>query len=479
MPSGSFTQALPPRLLLPCRPSGRVTALDFPPSQILLAEQRLPYALNGATFIPSLGDPDYYRTAQFLSSLISLQQQVSAPFSYRISYQALLSNRNVVNGPGGPGFQSPYRNSSQYNGRIDTLQARANLLAGKHQLFSAGYEWERENLDTPAYDENPNPAARINSRTQVSEQSNSVDAQDQIRLWGDRLQVSASGRLQHFALSTPKFSGTFPAYANASSVNAPNAYTADISVAYFFRSTGTKIRSHGGNGYRKPSLYERFGTYFSGTSFTAYGDPRLRPERSIAIDGGIDQSFASDRVRLSTSYFYTRLQQVIAFDFSGLISPATDPFGRSSGYRNTGGGIARGVEFSVEAKPLRSTQLRSSYTYTNSRDRFSQFGDGTLQTPRIFPHAFSLVLLQQFGPHWDAAFNFLAASDYLYPFSGRVFVFPGPRQGGLSVGYTHALRERVTMRIYTRLTNLADQRYYEDGFRTPGFWGVGGVKFSF
>jgi iron complex outermembrane receptor protein len=282
-----------------------------------------------------------------------------------------------------------------------------------------------------------------------------------------------------FTLSQPVFTGTLPAYAIAGAINPPHAYTGDVSLAYFFKTSRTKIRSHAGNGYRVPSLYERFGTYFDGATFTAYGDPRLRPERSLGIDGGIDQYFASDKLKLSASYFYTRLQEVIAFDFSGLINPVTDPFGRSEGYRNTGGGLARGVEVSAETKPWRSTQIRSSYTYTNARDRFSQFGDGTLQTPRVFPHTFSFVVLQQFGPRVDAALDFLAASDYLFPFSGRTFVFPGPRQAGLSLGYTHPLGESSKVRFYTAIKNLADQTYYEDGFRTPGRWAVAGVTYSF
>ena len=470
-PTAAPSRALPP--------AGYIPAIGLSPQQSQLASQRVPYSLGGATFIPSLDDPDYFRTSRFASTMVALDHQVSPSLSYRISYQDLVSDRDVVNGPLGPGFQSPFRTSSEYNGRIDTLQARVNILGGSHNLITGGYEFERETLNTPATDGNPNVALAINSNTHVAETSNAFDVQDQIRLFQDRFQISFSGRVQLFTLNQPTFTGTLPAYANASAINPPNAYTGDISLAYFFKTSRTKIRSHAGNGYRVPSLYERFGTYFDGSSFTAYGDPRLRPERSIGIDGGIDQYFASEKLKVSASYFYTRLQEVIAFDFSGLITPASDPFRRSQGYWNTGGGIARGVEVSAEAKPWKSTQVRSAYTYTNSRDRFSQFADGTLQTPRIFPHTFSLVLLQQFGSRWDAAFDFLAGSDYLYPFSRRTFVFSGPRQAGLSVGYTYPLGESSRVRFYTTIKNLADQTYYEDGFRTPGRWAVAGVTYSF
>jgi vitamin B12 transporter len=460
-------------------PTGYVPAVALSASQMLLEEKSLPYTLGGATFIPAPGDPDYFRTAQFVSSLVALQDQVGASLFVRLSYQALLSNRDVVNGPLGAGFQPAFRNSSEFNGRIDTLRGQANYDWGSHQILSGGYEFEREYFDSPASDTNPNPAKRVNSRTQVAERSNAFDGQDQIRLLRDRLQISLSGRLQDFNLDKPSFLGTVPVYGGVSAVSPPIAYTADVSVAYFIHSTGTKIRSHGGNGYRKPSLYELFGTSFSGSTFTAYGDPRLKPERSIAIDGGVDQYFASDRLRLSATYFYTRLQQVIAFDSSGLITPATDPFGRSSGYRNTGGGIARGVELSGEARPRPGTHLRASYTYTNARDRYSEFADGTLQIPRITPNSFSLVAMQELGKHVDASFEFLAASDFLYQLSRRTFLFPGPRQGVFTAGYTRPVTEKVSMRLNVRVNNVLNQLYYEDGYRTPGRWATGGVAFSF
>ncbi len=245
----------------------------------------------------SLGDPDYSRTAQFFSSLLSLQQQVGTGLSYRVSYQALLSDRDVVNGPLGVGSQPAFRTSSEFNGRIDTLRAQANYSAIPHQLLSAAYEFEAAVFRHTGVGQPIRiPRNKSIPARRVSELSHSFDAQDQIRLLGDRLQVFVSGRVQHFDLNQPVFLGVVPVYASVSAVSPPNAYTADVSVSYFLRSTGTKIRTHGGNGYRKPSLYEMFGTTF----FTAAhsrpmairDESRSGPLQSMA---GIDQYFAGEK----------------------------------------------------------------------------------------------------------------------------------------------------------------------------------------
>ncbi len=467
--------------------SGRVSAIPLPTSQIFSAFGGLPYSNGPATFIPSAGDPDYYRTAQFTSTMVYLEHQVAPTFSYRAAYQALISDRNTVNGPAGPGYQPADRTADKFNGRVNTVNANAQWTPTHSDVLSVGYEWEREDFDSPAF---IGQIPSLISRTEVSQRSNSAFFQNQNRWFSDRLQISLSGRWQQFSLDNPGFSGgTSPIYASAHALSPPQALTGDASAAWFFRSTNTKIRSHVGNAYRAPSLYERFGTYFDASYFSAYGDPRLRPERAISADAGIDQYFASNNLKLSASYFYTRLQQTIGFDFSGLLNPITDLYGRSEGYLNLPGGIARGVELSVEAKPFRNTLVRGSYTYTNALDRISQFGDGTLESPRLFRHKFTFSATRQFGQHWDAEFDFLGASSYLFPlslnnppYSTLTYSFAGPHMANLAAGYTRHFSktdERRTVRIYTRIENLVDQDYFEDGFRTPGIVARGGVQVAF
>ena len=468
-------------------PSGAIPAVPLPLSQIPAAIANItngaPYSFGNSSFVPAYGDPDYFRTVQFISTLGYLDHQLTPNLHYRISMQDLDTNRNYVNGPGGLGSQPPERTSTKYNSRTDTMTASVDWHPIHSQLITAGYEFEREGFSNPAY---VGQVPAFISSTDVSQSSNTAFFQDQTSLLHDRLQISLSGRWQGFLLNAPTFSGVFPIYASANAVSPPSAWTGDASAAYLVHSSGTKLRSHVGNAYRAPSLYERFGTYFYGGTFTAYGDPRLQPEHALSMDAGIDQYFASDRLKLSASYFYTRLQQTIAFDPGILITPSADPFGRFGGYYNTRGGIARGVELSGEAKLPRRTILRAAYTYTNSIDRVSEYSNGLLQTPRIYPQTFTFTVLKEFGKHWDTSFDFLAGSHFLFPlyepsppFSVLAYSLKGPRQASLSAGYTVPLAEHGKLRIYTRLENFGNQQYFEDGFPTPGFVARGGVQFTF
>ena len=122
---------------------------------------------------------------------------------------------------------------------------------------------------------------------------------------GGQLQLTLSGRAQFFSLKQPVFSrGASNPYQSAiGSIETPNGYTGDAAAAYFFRRSQTKVRAHAGNSFRSPSSYERFGG--SSTGRSVYGDPRLAPERLVALDGGIDQWLFRSQVQLSATMFYT------------------------------------------------------------------------------------------------------------------------------------------------------------------------------
>lgn len=459
----------------------------IPPSaaQLALANAGLPFDTTGATFVPALNDPDARVNEHFVSALLHLDQQVNSKFSWRLSYQHTGTHRDNLDGPGGPGpFQPQFNTSDLYNGSIDTAQVRADYIAAPWHLITAGFEFERETYTNLGTDENPDIAQRAYSLTLANQRSNAAFVQDQLQLLKGRLLILLSGRFQSFQLNNPQFYGGNSPYAGVPLPLPASAYTGDASLAYYMHRSSTKLRAHVGNAFREPSLYERFGTYFLGGTFTPYGDPRLSPERSISTDGGIDQYLWHERVRLSGTFFYTHLQQVIAFDTSGIIvNSATDPYGRDGGYFNTGGGISHGVELSGEFRPARKTVILAAYTYTDALDKFSEFSTGTgvdpLQTPRIFKNTVTFRASQQVTKRLDVAADFVGGSNFLYPLYGLAYRFDGPRQLGLSANYTIPVSDRYSIRLYTRVWNVLNQTHFEDGFETPGRWAVGGLRFSF
>jgi iron complex outermembrane receptor protein len=467
-------------------PTGIINAVALPAAELRRFEAGVPTSLlnvGAATFIPSANDPDNLRKANFFSGALQFTQQATETFSYTVSYHSLASHRSGINGPLGVGFQ-PFGGTerSDFDARVHTLGARFDFQAGHANFISGGYEFESENFKNPSFLVDP----AGNSNVDVTQRSHTLFVQDQLRFMDDRLQISAAFRTQFFRLQQPRFtpSASSP-YAGLTFLSPPTAYTGDGSVAYLFRTSGTKLRAHVGNGYRAPSLFERFGAFFNSFfGYSAAGDPRLKPDRSIAFDAGVDQTLCKNRLRFSATYFYTELQKVIIFDFTGLIDPVTDPFGRFGGYVNTNGGIARGVEFSLTATPVRALNISAAYTYTKSLQRRPQLA-GILRSLGIPDHQFSLVATQRFGRRILVNLDLAASSDYLAPilnpatFGSRAYRFPGLFKADLGGSYTLPLGESRSLRFFGYVDNLFDREYFESGFRTVGRTGRAGASFSF
>jgi iron complex outermembrane receptor protein len=478
---GLMTQS--PSALPSASSTGVTNAVALSASQLRLYENGTPIkslSLGNANFIPDYDDPDSTRAARIYSGALTVSSHPSDSLSLAANYQGLYTHRNFTNGPAGIGYQ-PYggKEIDLYDGLIHTASGRLDWRLGKHQLINAGYEFENEN-----YQENTTmPSAADNYSTNVSQRYNAFFAQDQVYLLDGRLQLAASYRSQFFNLGQPTFvpaSGS--PYAGLKLNSPPTSNTWDASSAYLFRQSGTKLRAHVGTGYRAPSLYERFGTYYdSYYGYSNYGDPELQPERTIAGDGGIDQKFWNGRAEASATYFYTRLRKVIFFSES---LSSTDPYGRYIGYTNTNGGIARGVESSFAITPVRKLNVRASYTFNNARETTPSVAH-IYQTFRIPDHQFSLLVTGQLTPSFSVVFGTVLTSNYLDPvynsatYSSQAFRFPGQRKGQLGADYRRSLGESRAVRLFVNVNNAFNQAYYESGYRTPGATAMSGLQFDF
>lgn len=457
--------------------SGIVQASPVPLSQQHLYEAGAPIsALNpgSATFLADTFDPDSTRTGKFFTGGLKFVIRPSERLSFTAQYQNVRTTRDYGDGPAGPGdFQPTGTNLSQYVGSIQTVTARVDASLGRYQHFDAGYEFESEDFQNALQ---PPPPTQ-NFFSDISQRSNALFAQDQIKLLDGRLQFAAGYRAQFFALNAPTFEPQAGApFAGQSFTAPPTAQTGDLSAAYTFRKSRTKIRSHAGRGYRAPSLFERFGTFFDGMNYTLYGDPNLRPDRSSSIDGGIDQTFWNSRVQLSATYFYTKLNEVIAFLSS--LDPVIDPLGRSGGYVNTGGGIARGVEFSAAVAATSKLQLSAAYTYTDARQAVPLV-PGVWQSFDSPHNQYSAYATQRFSARLTGYIGYVGSTNYIGSLSGGAFQFNGLARAQTGISYRQPLAGYKAVRLYFKADNLFNQTYFDDGFRTPGVTFTGGTQFEF
>src|SRR6266436_221087 len=436
-----------------------------------------PSAVEGTTFHSDINNPDEGRRNRVLVGSVKLSQQVTDKLSYSIAYQHVGNQRRNYNGPRiDPKFAQFYpfgdfAFASFNNGKTDTLDARANLRLGAHNLATAGFEYEGESIFQSSI-----PSFSAVNNTTDRQRTFAVFGQDQIFLLDDRLQISVGARGQYFSIRAADRPGSLGA------IKAEKSLTGDGSVAYFIRSSATKLRAHVGNGFRAPSLFERFGQgTFSSLGFRRFGDPTLRAEQSISFDLGFDQRVAKDRARFGATYFYTHLKRVIAFNnFFGV-----DPLGlgRFSGYENRPGGFARGLETYLDAAPWRNANVHASYTYTNS-DRVVT-GRG-LQPEYVIPrHLFGINLTQRFRS-FLASFdlnrtgaNIAPVFENDFPFRTAELTFPGYTKADLFGSYEHRLSERVVMTLFGGADNLFSAKYFENGFRAPEIMGRAGVTLRF
>jgi vitamin B12 transporter len=129
------------------------------------------------------------------------------------------------------------------------------------------------------------------------------------------------------------------------------ATTAQGSVAFVIKETGTRLRGSAGTGFRAPTFNDLF--------FPDFGNPDLLPERSQSWDVGVDQNLWQNRIRLKLSYFATNFSDAIVC----CVPLPTAPFG---GPVNAGRARSKGVEAGGEVDILPSLVASFAYTYTDA-----------------------------------------------------------------------------------------------------------------
>lgn len=456
------------------------------------------------SFVTDLNDPDSFRTTRFFQSGFSVRHRLNDIVSYNASFNFVKSDRRFFDGPAASpflvslitkaqGFFPSFTSDSLFKGRTYTFNSGVSLRLGKHNLASIGFEAEKERL---------RQTTDFAGKESFSQKTYGVYFQDQINYFENRLQLSLASRIQFFTLDFPTTIASIPAadIDKLRNIDIPRAYTGDGSIAYSFFKTGTKLRAHVGNSFRAPALAERFSAFDGSFSPVRIGNPFLRPERAVSVDGGIDQSAFNNRLKVSLTYFYTKRQEIIT---SGFVPFSNAGSGAAFFQSNSRGGLSRGFEASVLANPARGLDINLAYTYVNSELDFQNIllnADDTNISPtgqrvsgstRAFGiprNTFSVVVNQNYkrlNVNFDltaiSEFDslFFSPAEFFNGFASRIVRLDGYVKADLAVSYTIPLKEKTSVELFTKVSNLFDQTYFEDGFKTPGAIGTGGIKFRF
>lgn len=236
------------------------------------------------------------------------------------------------------------------------------------------------------------------------------------------------------------------------------ATTGRLAAAWQAVPERVKVRASYGTAFRSPSFLDLYGQ----SAFYA-GNPDLDPEEARGWDAGIDVTLPDGRGALAATWFDTRFENLIVFDFG--VFPGTT--------RNVGRARTRGLEASAKLAVGRRAEVRLSYTYLEAEDLTE--GVRLLRRPR---HSGRVDLWHDFGAGFEAgaglgfvadrkdihaaSFSTIDAEDYVV---ARVHAAWSPRPG---------------FRLLARVENALDEEHAQvHGFPQPGFGAFFGLESTF
>lgn len=320
------------------------------------------------------------------------------------------------------------------------LEWQNNFQIGKFVLLTAGYQLRREEGDAAGFFGGAQPARTISS--------NAGFAQAQINLW-DRLFLTAGGRHDNY--------NTFD-----------DATTYRVTGGYNIKETGTRFRGSYASGFKVPTLNDLF--------FQGFGNPNLKPEKSLSMDLGVEQSLFSDRLQLSAGYFWNRFQNLIQFASGGTLCPPVT-FGFCP--INVADAKTQGWEFGFRAKILQGLEVRGQYTYTLTRafdNSLNPLG-GDKRLPRWpIDQATVGFTYQPIDPlRLNVDYRFVGARN------NNLSNSPGEKLGVFNVVNLSASYDVTkNWQAYVRVDNLFNEKYEEIFlFGTPGRSIFGGVRVNY
>jgi outer membrane cobalamin receptor len=427
---------------------------------------------------PYGSDPDH-----FFPGIDTVSRDKQNHFAYQANYSEQFTSRlkqvfSVSVAPDRSYFISPFGDSFLKNLRVAANTHGEVTVSGK-DLFVYGFEYNHEQIQN-SFITDANNTAFVLPRA-----SHAYFAENRwhpVRRWflttGLRIDDLRTDSLP--PQTQPPAQGSRP-FIPASSVVKLNPR---IAASYLLceapsdDSVGaTRLHGSFGTGIRAPNGFE--------LAFT--DNPRLKPEKNISFDAGVEQRFFADRAVLDVTYFYNRYKHQIVVLGGSLTNLSTFSSDNLANSR------AQGLETTLRIRPLRSLEVSASYTWLDTAilalDGSTlvgsplEVGQPFLRRPRNFAgynltwrhrrltlntNAFMRGATLDVEPN-DGTFACQRGFQCLFRNPGYVLA-----NAGFSYEFPRGLE------IHAKLNNFANQKY-EDAFGFPALHlnFLAGIRFHF
>lgn len=324
---------------------------------------------------------------------------------------------------------------SLYKSRLYKLDWQNNFFLHKSNTLTFGGEYQQEQGESSYYSESIwGPSTSLFPLKKAH--STGVYIQDQMRLAGVFF-LTAGIRLDSHSQSG-------------------RSITYRIAPAFFIHQTNTKLKATYGTGFKSPSLYQLCAP---GNIWGPIGNENLKPEETTSWDLGIEQDLLDGKVRLGGTYFSSRFENLIDYDYT-------------QGYINIAKAFSKGIEFLLEFLPVDNLAFSASYSHIVAKDQNT--GEALLRRPK---NKFTANLNVRFlaKGRFILSMTHIGARDdqeWIDWISTRVQMDPFTL---LNAVISWDILPNI--QLYLRMDNILDQQYeLIKGYGTPGFSMYGGFK---
>lgn len=231
--------------------------------------------------------------------------------------------------------------------------------------------------------------------------------------------------------------------------------TFDSGVSYLF-PTQTKIYGNVASGYRSPSMYEMWGVSFG----TVYGNPDLKPEKSMNYEVGFDQSLWDGRAHLGGALFWTNYRDRIA------AKTWADP------YENLDRSKVKGWELTASVFPVDWASIDLGFTHAQMENLTPGTG---WQDDRSLPDDKAVGTLVV-KPIDDLT---LALSGRWESSRGKTMITGYKDDSYVTMDIAAAYKLNRNWEVYGRIDNLFDEDYTVQAYGMPGIAAYGGLRVTF